>query len=92
MWWSTFLLTVCEVLTVMMLKMDLWKLGFLMMQCRKNRVPLDSDLMQFVGEIGEAVAATHSGQVILKLHPLYFKMIHSHFSALSGIPTPLHLL
>lgn len=33
---------------------------------RKNRVTPPSDFMQFVGETGEVVAESHSGEVILK--------------------------
>lgn len=54
-----------EVLTVKMLKMDLWKLCLLVTCCRKNGVTPRSDFMQFVGGTGEVVAESHSEEAIL---------------------------
>lgn len=63
---SAFQPDACGVLTVKMLRMESWKLYLLVTHCRKNRVALDSDFMQFVGETREGVAESHSEEVILK--------------------------
>lgn len=63
--------------------MDLWKLCFLVMHCRKNRVTPPSDFMQFVGETGEVVA---QGRLFSsKLLPLYFEVISIYFLILFGL-------
>lgn len=56
---------------------------------RKDRVPLKSDFMQFVGEIGAVQAESNSEEFPCQLCPLPRKMIRKiHVFALSGNLSP----